>query len=89
MKEVNLTIKESGTGLHARPASMFVQTAGKFPCEVKVVKDGVEVNGKSIMGLMMLALSPGSEFSIIVDGEEENEAIEALSRLVEKDFILE
>ena len=72
--------------MHARPASVFVQTASKFPCEVKVIKDGIEVNGKSIMGLMMLALAPGSIFSLIVDGEKEDEALEKLSSLIEKNF---
>ncbi|MCB1140777.1 MAG: HPr family phosphocarrier protein [Leptospiraceae bacterium] len=86
MKKVELKISEEGEGMHARPASVFVQTASKFPCEVKVIKDGIEVNGKSIMGLMMLALAPGSIFSLIVDGEKEDEALEKLSSLIEKNF---
>lgn len=72
--------------MHARPASVFVQLAAKFPCEVKVIKEDIEVNGKSIMGLMMLALSPGAEFTILADGEKEDEAINALKNLVENDF---
>ncbi|WP_025176831.1 HPr family phosphocarrier protein, partial [Leptospira interrogans] len=55
MKEILLKINENGTGMHARPASVFVNCASKFPCEITVVKDDVVVNGKSIMGLMMLA----------------------------------
>lgn len=86
MKEIHLIINKEGTGMHARPASLFVQTASKFPCEIKVVRDGIEVNGKSIMGLMMLALGPGAEFSIIAEGEKEEEAISVLADLVSSDF---
>ena len=82
-----MKIRDGGQGMHARPASIFVQTASKFNCEIKVIKDEVEVNGKSIMGLMMLALSPGSEFKIIADGIDEDIAIEALIDLVHNDFI--
>ncbi len=74
--------------MHARPASVFVQTAAKYPCEIHVIREDIEVNGKSIMGLMMLALSPGSEFKIIADGKMEDEAIEALRLLIENDFVL-
>ena len=81
-----MKIRDGGQGMHARPASIFVQTASKFNCEIKVIKDEVEVNGKSIMGLMMLALSPGSEFKIIADGIDEDIAIEALIDLVHNDF---
>ena len=86
MKKITLKIKEDSLGMHARPASVFVQFAARFPCEVKVIKDDIEVNGKSIMGLMMLALSPGAEFTILTDGEKEDEALDLLSSLVENDF---
>lgn len=86
MKQVTLKISEDSLGMHARPASVFVQFAAKYPCEVKVIKDEIEVNGKSIMGLMMLALSPGAEFIIVTEGEREDEAIAALKNLVENDF---
>ena len=82
-----MKIRDGGQGMHARPASVFVQTASKFNSEIKVIKDEVEVNGKSIMGLMMLALSPGSEFKIIADGNDEDLAIDALIDLVRNDFI--
>ena len=82
-----MKIRDGGQGMHARPASVFVQTASKFNSEIKVIKDEVEVNGKSIMGLMMLALSPGSEFKIIADGKDEDLAIDALIDLVRNDFI--
>lgn len=87
MKEIDLKIRDGGQGMHARPASVFVQTASKFNSEIKVIKDDVEVNGKSIMGLMMLALSPGSEFKIIAEGIDEEIAIEVLINLVHSDFI--
>lgn len=86
MKQISVKIREESLGMHARPASVFVQLAAKFPCEVKVIKEEIEVNGKSIMGLMMLALSPGAEFTILADGEKEDEAINALKNLVENDF---
>ncbi|AOP34122.1 phosphocarrier protein HPr [Leptospira tipperaryensis] len=73
--------------MHARPASVFVNCASRFPCEITVVKDDVEVNGKSIMGLMMLALAPGNEFTIQVRGDKEEEALEALTNLVKNDFV--
>jgi len=88
LKEILLKIKDEGQGMHARPASVFVQTAARYPCEVHVLREDIEVNGKSIMGLMMLALSPGSEFKIIADGKMEDEAIEALRLLIENDFVV-
>ncbi|PJZ69533.1 phosphocarrier protein HPr [Leptospira perolatii] len=86
MREILLRINENSTGMHARPASVFVNCASKFPCEILVTKEGVEVNGKSIMGLMMLALAPGQEFVIKASGEREDEALSALTRLVQSDF---
>lgn len=73
-------------GLHARPAAQFVKIAGKFMSDIKVVKDGLEVNGKSIMGIMMLAAEPGSEISLIIDGEDEQDAMNALKELIENKF---
>lgn len=73
-------------GLHARPAAQLVKIAGKFTSDIKVVKDGLEVNGKSIMGIMMLAAEPGSEITIIIDGEDEQEAMIALKDLIENNF---
>jgi phosphocarrier protein HPr len=86
VKSIELEIPSDSEGLHARPASLFVQTASKFPCEIFVTKDDIEVNGKSIMGLMMLALGPGNKFTIIVDGVREDEAIAKLKALVENNF---
>ena len=73
-------------GLHARPAAQFVKIAGKFTSDIKVVKDGLEVNGKSIMGIMMLAAEPGSEISLVIDGNDEQEAMQALKELIHSKF---
>ncbi|HMV44557.1 MAG TPA: HPr family phosphocarrier protein [Leptospiraceae bacterium] len=86
MKRVTLKINKEGYGMHARPASLFVKTAAQFPCEITVIRDDIEVNGKSIMGLMMLALSADVEFTIVADGDKEEEALEALKNLVVNDF---
>lgn len=69
-------------GLHARPASLLVKTAGKFESDIKIEKDGIEVNGKSIMGVMMLAAEKGSQITIIADGIDEKEAIDSLVTLI-------
>ncbi|MCD6374065.1 MAG: HPr family phosphocarrier protein [Caldisericaceae bacterium] len=73
-------------GLHARPAARFVQVAGKFDSDIKVIKDGLEVNGKSIMGVMMLAAEPGSEIILEISGNDEKEAYEALLNLIQSNF---
>lgn len=81
MIKKDITI-ENKLGLHARPASLFVKTAGRFESEIKIEKDGIEVNGKSIMGVMMLAAEMGSQITIIADGSDENDAIDALVELI-------
>lgn len=73
-------------GIHARPASLFVQTASKFKSDVVVVKDGMEVNGKSIMDIMILACEPGCEVTIRTEGEDEREAATALEKLIQDKF---
>jgi phosphocarrier protein len=73
-------------GLHARPAAQFVKIAGKFKSDIKVVKEGLEVNGKSIMGIMMLAAEPGSEITLLIDGEDEQAAFDALNELISQKF---
>ena len=73
-------------GLHARPAAQFVKIAGKFKSDIKVIKDGLEVNGKSIMGIMMLAAEPGSEITLLIKGEDEKEAFAALNDLLSQKF---
>lgn len=73
-------------GLHARPAAQFVKIAGRFSSNIKVVKDGLEVNGKSIMGIMMLAAEPGSLITLIIDGQDEQDAFNALRELIANKF---
>ena len=69
-------------GIHARPAAMFVKTANRFTCDIFVEKDGEKVNGKSIMGLMMLAAGPGSRLRIVAAGEDADDALRALDELI-------
>lgn len=73
-------------GLHARAAVKFVQTASRYRSEVTVVKDGTEVNGKSIMGLLTLVAAHGMEILIICQGSDAEEAVKALVALVEGGF---
>jgi phosphocarrier protein len=73
-------------GLHARAAAQLVQTANHFSSEVLVEKDGIEVNGKSIMGILLLAAPKGTRISLTVTGEDETAAMDALARLIEDGF---
>ena len=73
-------------GLHARAAAQLVQTANKFKSDVTVEKDGEEVNGKSIMGLLMLAAPQGVTIRISVQGEDANEALETIGQLINDGF---
>jgi phosphocarrier protein len=73
-------------GLHARPAAEFVKLAARFKAEVLVEKDGLEVNGKSIMGVLMLAAEHGSRLRIQASGSDAEEAVAALSDLVNRGF---
>ncbi len=73
-------------GIHARPAAQFVKTASRFQCEVRVEKDGEEVDGKSIMGLMMLAAGHGSVIMVSADGADATQALDALADLVARKF---
>ncbi len=73
-------------GLHARPASKIVKEASRFVAEVEIVKDGMAVNGKSIMGVMMLAAECGSSIVLRANGNDEAAALEALAGLVARGF---
>jgi phosphocarrier protein len=73
-------------GIHARPAAMFVKTANRFECDVYVEKDGERVNGKSIMGLMMLAAGPGSKLLVFAEGEDAAKAVVELEGLLRRKF---
>ncbi len=73
-------------GLHARPAAQVVQTANRFTCEVTLSKDGQDVNGKSIMGVLMLAASQGTSIHVHAEGEQAQACVDAIAALFEKGF---
>jgi phosphocarrier protein HPr len=73
-------------GIHARPAAMFVKVANRFSCDIFVEKDGEKVNGKSIMGLMMLAAGPGSKLKVHANGHDASQALSELEILVKRKF---
>jgi len=73
-------------GLHARPAAMFVRIASRYRSEILVSKEGEEVNGKSIMGLMMLAAGQGSKLRLRCEGPDADEAVEELEALINAKF---
>jgi len=73
-------------GLHARPAAMFVRIANKHRAEIWVEKEGEQVNGKSIMGLMMLAAGQGSKLVISAEGSDAEQAVKELESLIERRF---
>ncbi|HUH12292.1 MAG TPA: HPr family phosphocarrier protein [Longimicrobiales bacterium] len=73
-------------GLHARPAAEMVKVAGRFRCDIWIRRDDLEVNGKSIMGLMMLAAEPGCSIAIRAQGEDADAAVQALVDLVDSRF---
>ena len=73
-------------GLHARPAAEIVKAAAKFKSDITLVRDDLEVNGKSIMGVMMLAAEYGSTLSLRADGPDAEEALEALAQLIANKF---
>lgn len=73
-------------GLHARAAAAFVKVANRYRAEIMVSKEKVQVNGKSIMGVLMLAAAKGSTINIETDGDDSQEALEALGRLIEEKF---
>lgn len=85
MQEKNLII-QNRAGLHARPAALFVQTANKFESQIKVSKDEQEVDGKSIMGIMMLAAGRGTRIKITISGVDEEEALKRLEELIKNKF---
>jgi phosphocarrier protein len=73
-------------GIHARPAAQFVKIANSFPCDIRVEKDDDEVDGKSILGLMMLAAGHGSVISLTTEGDQEDQALAALGDLIGRNF---
>lgn len=85
MEEKTVQIPNS-LGLHARPAAEFVKLAGRFESEIRVAREGMEVNGKSIMGVLMLAAEKGADITIQADGDDAADAVEALADLVNRGF---
>lgn len=73
-------------GLHARASALFVKTASRFASEIKLAKEGVEVNGKSIMGIMMLAASKGTTVRLTVNGSDEADAMQTIGDLIVNGF---
>lgn len=77
---------QNRNGLHARPAAMLVKVSSRFRAEIWIEKDGERVNGKSIMGLMMLAAGKGSKLNLIAEGADADRAIDELQQLIESRF---
>ena len=77
---------KSKLGLHARPAALFVRTANRFKSEVSIQKGKQKVNGKSIMGVMMLAAGPGSHITLRITGEDAESAMEEFVKLFDSNF---
>ena len=86
MTERDVVVK-SDAGVHARPAMMLVREAMKYPCEVRIIKDDVEADGKSIMSVLGLAIVSGTRLVVRAKGDSEEDAVNALVSLIEKDFI--
>ena len=79
-------VVQNKMGIHARPAAMIVRITNKFKAEVLVEKDEEQVNGKSIMGLMMLAAGPGSKLTIHANGDDATQAIAEIEALLKRKF---
>jgi phosphocarrier protein HPr len=84
--EVHTFTIQNRLGLHARAAALLVKTANRFASEVTLEKDGLEVNGKSIMGILMLAAARGSRITLRVEGKDSAQAIQILAKLFEDKF---
>ena len=79
-------VVKNKTGLHARPAAIFVQIANKYDSDITIIKDDQKVNGKSIMGILMLAAEKGSRITIIANGDDAEEAVNELSEILLHDI---
>ncbi len=84
--EIQIFTIRNRLGLHARAAALLVKTANRFSADVTVEKDGVEVNGKSIMGILMLAASRGTKITLKAEGKDALQAMQALGKLIENKF---
>ena len=85
MQTETFTIRNK-LGLHARAAALLVKAANHFEADITIEKDGIEVNGKSIMGILMLAASKGTRITLKVEGEDEGEALRVLGQLIDNKF---
>ena len=81
-----MTTVKSKLGIHARPSALLVQAAAKFASEITFVKEGLEVNGKSIMGVMMLAAEYGAQITVRAVGDDEVEAVQKMVETIESKF---
>lgn len=79
-------IVNNPVGLHARPATFFIQKANEFKSAIWVEKDERKVNAKSLLGVLSLGIIKGTEIKIIADGSDEKEAVEALQKMISSDF---
>ena len=84
--EIGVFTIKNRLGLHARAAALLVKTANRFASEITIEKDGVEVNGKSIMGILMLAASKGTKITVKVNGKDSTQAVQVLGKLIEDKF---
>jgi len=85
-RQVRTFVIVNTLGLHARAAAQLVQTANRFRSEVQVEKDGMEVNGKSIMGVLTLAAGRGAQITVSVEGDDSELALVALAKVIEGGF---
>ena len=85
MTERNIEIKNK-LGLHARAAAKLVHTSARFKCDIKIRKGDEEVDGKSILGILLLAAGRGSTITVRANGEDENEALDAIQELIDRKF---
>lgn len=85
MREITLTLRNK-TGLHARPAALFVQAAKGFQSAIKIAKDAREVDAKSILSVLTLGAESGAVITLRASGDDEERAIEALQRLIESNL---
>jgi len=85
-RQVRTFIIVNTLGLHARAAAQLVQTANRFRSEVQVEKDGMEVNGKSIMGVLTLAAGKGAQITVSIEGDDSELALVALAKVIEDGF---
>ncbi|MBU2575336.1 MAG: HPr family phosphocarrier protein [Elusimicrobia bacterium] len=82
-KEIRIT---NELGIHARPAGMIANTASRFSCDIKIIKDKLEINAKSIMGIMTLAAGKGCTIHVVASGDDEVQAVGAINELFVKKF---